>query len=69
MAYYTISLDNGYRIDRPSAHQIVIYEDEPVQSDDKTIANHLYVPAKVTDIWWNKKYIVTKQLFNGLCNG
>ncbi|KOS62218.1 DUF3997 domain-containing protein [Lysinibacillus agricola] len=62
MADYTINLENGYRIDRISAHQIAIYGDEPVQSDDKTIDNYLSVPAKVTDVWWNKEYIVTKQI-------
>ena len=62
MADYTISLDNGYRIDRLSAHQIAIYGDKPVQSEDKTVNNYLYVPAKVTDIWWNEEYIVVKQI-------
>ncbi|MFJ6268291.1 DUF3997 domain-containing protein [Lysinibacillus xylanilyticus] len=62
MTDYTIDLENGYRIDRLSAHQIAIYGDKPVQSDDETIVNYLYVPAKVTDVWWNKDYIVTKQL-------
>jgi hypothetical protein len=62
LADYTISLDNGYRIDRLSAHQIAIYGDKPVQSDDSTFYNHLYVPAKVTDVWWNDEYIVAKQI-------
>ncbi|WP_431028737.1 DUF3997 domain-containing protein [Lysinibacillus sp. LZ02] len=62
LADYTIDLENGYRIDRLSAHQIAIYGDEPVQSGDKTIVNYLYVPAKVTDAWWNEEYIVAKQI-------
>lgn len=41
LADYTISLDNGYRIDRLSAHQIAIYGDEPVQSDDSTFYNQM----------------------------
>ncbi|TQR28858.1 hypothetical protein C7Y47_19310 [Lysinibacillus sphaericus] len=66
MADYTIDLENGYRIDRLSAHQIAIYGDKSVQSDDETIVNYLYVPAKVTDIWWNKDYIVTEQIVSFL---
>lgn len=62
MADYTIELENGYRIDRLSAHQIAIYGEKPVQSDDETIANYLYAPAKVTAVWWNKAYIVAKQI-------
>lgn len=54
MADYTIDLENEYRIDRLSAHQIAISGDKPVQSDDETIVNYLYVPTKVTDVWWNK---------------
>lgn len=62
MADYTISLDNGYRIDRTSVHQIAIYGDEPIKSVDKTVFNYKYVPAKVTDIWWNEEFIVAKQI-------
>lgn len=51
MADYTISLENGYRIYRLLAHQIAIYGDKPVQSEDKTVYNYLYVPSKVTDVW------------------
>jgi hypothetical protein len=62
LADYEINLDNGYRIDRLSAHVIAIYGDKPIKSDDKSFHNHLYVPAKVTDVWWNKEYIVAKQI-------
>lgn len=62
MADYTISLDNGFRIDRLSGHQIIIYGDKPVQSLDKTVSNYSYVPSKVTDVWWNEEYIVAKQM-------
>lgn len=61
-ADYTISLDNGYRIDRLSAHQILIYGDEAINDGDDTVSNHLYVPAKVTAIWSDERYIVAKQL-------
>lgn len=49
-ADYEIDLENGYRIDRLSAHQIAIYGDEPVKSDDETFYNYLYVPAKVSSV-------------------
>lgn len=62
MADYTISLGNGFRIDRLSAHQIQIYGDEPIQTEDETVFNHLYVPAKVTEVWWDDEYIVAKQM-------
>jgi len=62
LADYTISLDNGYRIDRLSAHQIQIYGDEAVNDEDDTTFNHLYVPSKVTVVWWDDQYIIAKQL-------
>lgn len=62
LADYTISLVNGYRIDRLSAHQIAIYGEEPVKSENENIINHLYVPSKVTAVWWNEQYIIAKQL-------
>ena len=62
LADYTISLDNGYRIDRLSAHQIQIYGDEAVNDGDDTTFNHLYVPAEVTAVWWDEQYIIAKQL-------
>ncbi len=62
LADYEINLDNGYRIDRLSAHVTAIYGDEPIKSDDESFNNHLYVPAKVTDVWWNEEYIVAKQM-------
>ncbi|MER1958886.1 MAG: DUF3997 domain-containing protein [Solibacillus sp.] len=62
LADYTISLDNGYRIDRLSAHQIQIYGDEAVNDGDDSVFNHLYVPAKVTAVWWDEQYIIAKQL-------
>lgn len=62
LADYTIPLDNGYRIDRLSAHQIQIYGDEAVNDGDDTVFNHLYVPAKVTAVWWDEHYIIAKQL-------
>lgn len=62
MADYSISLDNGYRIDRLSAHEIAIYGDEPIQTSDNTRSDYLYVPAKVTDIWWNNQYIIAKKI-------
>ena len=62
LADYTISLENGYRIDRLSAHQIAIYGEEPVQSEDKSVYNYLYVPTEVSDVWWNEDYIVAKQI-------
>ena len=62
LADYTISLDNGYRIDRLSAHQIRIYGEEAVNDGRENISNHLYVPAEVTAVWWNKEYIIAKQL-------
>lgn len=62
LADYTISLDNGFRIDRLSAHQILIYGDEPMHSDNESFENHLYVPAKVTDVWSDEAYIVAKQI-------
>lgn len=62
LADYTIDLDNGFRIDRLSAHQIVIYGDVPIKSDNDSFDNHLYVPARVTDVWWDDHYIVAKQL-------
>ena len=62
MADYSISLGNGYEIARLSAHEIAIYGDEPVQSDDDTRTNFLYVPAKITEVWWNDQYIIAKQM-------
>ena len=62
LADYTISLNNGYRIDRLSAHQIQIYGDEAVNDGDDTRFNHLYVPSKVTAVWWDDQYIIAKQL-------
>ena len=62
LADYTISLDNGYRIDRLSAHQIQIYGEEAVNDGNENTFNYLYVPAKVTDVWWDKQYIIAKQL-------
>ena len=62
LADYTISLDNGYQIDRLSAHQIQIYGDEAVNDGGETTFNHLYVPAKVTAVWWDDQYIIAKQL-------
>lgn len=62
LADYSIPLDNGYRIDRLSAHEIAIYGDEPVQIEDDSRIDYLYVPAKVTDVWWNDQYIIAKQL-------
>lgn len=62
LADYSISLDDGYKIDRLSGHQIVIVADEPVQTDDEAVVNYFYVPAKVTDVWWNKDYIIAKQV-------
>lgn len=59
---YEITLDNGFRIDRLSAHQIAIYGTEPVKSDVEEFKTHLYVPAKITDVWWNEDYIIAKQL-------
>ena len=62
LADYTISLDNGYRIVRLSAHQIQIYGEEAINDGDETIFNHLYVPAEVTAVWWDEQYIIAKQL-------
>ena len=62
LADYTILLDNGYRIDRLSAHQIQIYGDEAVNDGDETTFNHLYVPSEVTAVWWDDQYIIAKQL-------
>ncbi|MBD8034635.1 DUF3997 domain-containing protein [Solibacillus merdavium] len=62
LADYTISLENGYRIDRLSAHQIQIYGEDAVNDGDETTFNHLYVPAKVAAVWWNEQYIIAKQL-------
>lgn len=62
LADYTIPLDNGYRIDRLSAHQIQIYGDEAVNDGNENLMNYLYVPAKVTAVWWDERYIVAKQL-------
>ena len=62
LADYTISLDNGYRIDRLSAHQIQIYGDEAINDGDDTTFNHLYVPSEVTAVWWDDQYIIAKQL-------
>ena len=62
LADYTISLDNGYRIDRLSAHQVQIYGEEAINDGNENTFNYLYVPAKVTAVWWNKQYIVAKQL-------
>lgn len=62
LADYTISLDNGYRIDRLSAHQIQIYGEEAVNDGNENVMNYLYVPAKVTAIWSDEQYIIAKQL-------
>lgn len=62
LADYTISLNNGYRIDRLSVHQIIVAGEEPVKSDNDRVTNYIYVEAKVTDIWWNDEYIIAKQL-------
>ena len=62
LADYTISLDNGYRIDRLSAHQIQIYGEEAINDGNENIINYLYVLAKVTAVWWNEQYIIAKQL-------
>ncbi len=55
-------MENGYRIDRLSAHQIQIYGEEAVNDGKENIFNHLYVPAEVTAVWWDKQYIIVKQL-------
>lgn len=62
LADYTISLDNGYRIDRLSAHQIQIYGEEAVNDGIENTFNYLYVPAEVTSVWWDEQYIIAKQL-------
>lgn len=62
LADYTIPLENGYRIDRLSAHQIQIYGEEPINDGKENSINYLYVPAKVTDVWWDDQYIAVKQL-------
>lgn len=62
MADDSISLENGYRIDKLSAHEITIYGDEPVRVGDNMRENYLYVSGKVTDIWWNDQYIIAKKL-------
>ena len=62
LADYSIPLDNRYRIDRLSAHEIAIYGDKPVQTGDDTREDYLYVPEKVTDVWWNDQYIIAKKL-------
>lgn len=62
LADYTISLDNGYRIDRLSAHQIQIYGEEAVNDGNENTFNYLYVPAEVIAVWWDKQYIIAKQL-------
>lgn len=62
MADYSIPLDYGYLIDRLSAYEIAISGDEPVQPGDDTREDYLYVPEKVTDVWWDDQYIVAKQL-------
>ena len=62
LADYAISLDNGYSIDRLSAHQIQIYGEEAVNDGNENTFNYLYVPAKVTEVWWNEEYIIAKQL-------
>lgn len=62
LADYTISLDNGYRIDRLSAHQIQIYGEGAVNDGIENTFNYLYVPAKVTAVWWDEQYIIAKQL-------
>ena len=62
LADYTISLDNGYRIVRLSAHQIQIYGEEAVNDGIEHTFNYLYVPAEVTAVWWDEQYIIAKQL-------
>lgn len=62
LADYEIDLDDGYRIDRLSGHQIAIYGEEPIKSDDESVSNHLYVPSKVTGVWQNDNYIVAEQI-------
>lgn len=62
LADYTISLDNGYRIDRLSARQIEIYGEEAVNDGIENTFNYLYVPAEVTAVWWDEQYIIAKQL-------
>ena len=62
LADYTISLDNGYRIDRLSANKIEIYGEEAVNDGIEHTYNYLYVPTKVTAVWWDEQYIVAKQL-------
>ncbi|MFS0878354.1 DUF3997 domain-containing protein [Solibacillus isronensis] len=62
LADYTISLDNGYCIDRLSAHQIQIYGEEAVNDGIENTFNYLYVPAEVTAVWWDEQYIIVKQL-------
>lgn len=62
LADYTIPLDNGYRIDRLSAHQIQIYGEEAVNDGIENTFNYLYVPAEVTAVWWDEQYIIAKQL-------
>nr|WP_106779437.1 DUF3997 domain-containing protein [Lysinibacillus timonensis] len=62
LADYTIPLDDGFRIDRLSAHQIAIYGEEPVRTENENFINYLYVPTKVTAVWWDHQFIVAKQL-------
>lgn len=62
LADYTIPLDHGYRIDRLSAHQIQLYGEEAVNDGNENTFNYLYVPAKVTEVWWDDQYIIAKQL-------
>ena len=60
LADYTISLGNGYRIDRISPQKIEIYGDEAVNDGNENGYNYLYVPTKVTDVWWDNDYIIAK---------
>lgn len=72
LADYTIPLPNGFRIDRLSSHQIGIYGEEPLiehEDEQGIVYNYNYVPAKVTDIWWDDHYIIAKQVTLQSING
>lgn len=54
---YVVSLPGGYSLLRGSAHMITINK-----NIDENIWSEAVIPAKITKLAWNEKYILAKQL-------
>lgn len=54
---YEVDLPGNYSIVRTSAHQVIIAPKTSQDSWDSAI-----IPAKVTEVGWNKTYMIAKQI-------